>query len=182
MVLIDESGFQLQPLVRRTWAPKGQTPVMANWDRHDRATAIAALAWTPATDTVEMFFELQSHNATATDFIGFLQRLHEELKRPLTIIWDRLGAHRKAARVLREIGVKWARFEWLPPYCPELNPVEHIWSTTKWGRLSNWPAEDIYHLAGGVHDDFTNQQTDDALLRGHFRAAGLGLDSVRRDQ
>jgi len=181
-VLIDESGFQLQPLVRRTWAPKGQTPVMANWDRHDRATAIAALAWTPVTDTVEMYFQLQPHNATATDFIEFLHRLHEELKRTLIVIWDRLSAHRKAARLLRELGVKWAQFEWLPPYCPELNPVEHIWSTTKWGRLCNWPAKDIYDLAGGVHDDFTIQQTDKALLRSHFRAAELDLGSVRRRQ
>lgn len=42
--------------------------------------------------------------------------------------------------------------------------------------------EDIYNLAGGVHDDFTIQQSDKALLRGHFRAAGLDLDSVRRGQ
>ncbi len=129
-----------------------------------------------------MFFQLQSHNATATDFIEFLHRLHEELKRTLIVIWDRLGAHRKAARVLRELGVKWAKFEWLPPYCPELNPVEHIWSRTIWCRLCNWPAEDIYDLAGGVHDDFTSQQTGETLLRSHFRAAGLNLDLVRRRQ
>lgn len=27
MVVIDETGFMLQPVVRRSWAPRGQTPI-----------------------------------------------------------------------------------------------------------------------------------------------------------
>lgn len=172
-MLIDESGFQLQPLVRRTWAPQGETPVMANWDRHDRITAITALTWTPTTDRRTMFFELQDHNATAIDFVCFLHQLHEEQKRPLIVIWDRLAAHRKAARVLKALDVRWATFEWLPPYCPQLNPVEHVWSTAKWGRLCNWPAEDRHALADGILDELVLQSLDKRLLQNHFRHAGL---------
>ncbi|WP_390072407.1 transposase [Blastopirellula marina] len=75
-----------------------------------------------------------------------------------------------------------AKFEWLPPYCPELNPVEHVWPTTKWGRLYNWPAEDFYNLAGGVHEDFDDQAASEDLLHSHFRSAGLALNSSRRCQ
>jgi len=42
-VFLDESGFFLTPTVRRTRAPRGQTPVLAAWDRRDRLSAIRAL-------------------------------------------------------------------------------------------------------------------------------------------
>ncbi|UUO09239.1 transposase [Blastopirellula sp. J2-11] len=168
--------------MRRTWAPQGATPVMRNWDRHDRVTALAALCWTPINCRVQLHFQLLNHNATAEDFVEFLQMLHQQLQRKLIIVWDRLGAHRKAARAFRTLKIPWAKFEWLPPYCPELNPVEHVWSTTKWGRLCNWPAEDIYDLAGGVHEDFDAQAASEDLLRSHFRSAGLVLNCLRRRQ
>ena len=47
-MLIDESGFFLNPLVRRTWAPKGKTPVLPSWGRHrDKVSVIAALSVAP---------------------------------------------------------------------------------------------------------------------------------------
>jgi hypothetical protein len=44
-VFIDETGFLLSPLVRRTWAPCGQTPVVRPRTRHQRrVSAIGGLA------------------------------------------------------------------------------------------------------------------------------------------
>jgi hypothetical protein len=43
VVFLDESGFMLQPLARRSWAPRGQTPVIRCWDRRDRLSVIAAI-------------------------------------------------------------------------------------------------------------------------------------------
>ncbi len=40
VVFLDESGFQLTPSVRRTFAPRGQTPVLSCWDRRDQISAI----------------------------------------------------------------------------------------------------------------------------------------------
>ena len=165
----------LQPLLRRTWAPRGQTPIMKAWDRHDRLTAIAGLSLTPKRRRCELYFELLPHNAKAEDFIAFLINLRAEIRRPLTIIWDRLSAHRKAARFFTELGCPWIRFIYLPAYCPDVNPVEHIWATTKWGQLSNWPAPDIESVGERVSFDFTRQSANQALLRGHFRQAGLKL-------
>lgn len=88
--------------------------------------------------------------------------------------WDRLGAHRKAARALQQLGAKWITFEWLPPYCQELNPVEHIWSTAKWGRLCNWPAADIAEMEAGILDELVEQSLDGSLLESHSRQVGLG--------
>ncbi len=47
IALVDESGFMLQPVVRRTWAPRGETPVHRSWDRHDRLSVISAITVSP---------------------------------------------------------------------------------------------------------------------------------------
>lgn len=175
-MLIDESGFMLQPLMRRTWAPRGQTPVMPAWDRHDRLTAITALTLTPRRGKCDLHFQLQRHNAKADDFFWFLLELHREVKRPLLVVWDRLAAHRKCQRYCRELGLDWIGFEYFPPYCPDLDPVEHVWCTTKWGRLANWPAPNLDELQDRVGDDLNLQAKDRRLLKRHFAWAGLSLD------
>ncbi len=44
IVFLDETGFVLQPLNRRTWAPAGSRPQQYAWDRHDRLSVIGSLA------------------------------------------------------------------------------------------------------------------------------------------
>ncbi len=130
VVFIDESGFMLQPLLRRTWAQRGRTPVFDQWDRHDRTSVITALALSPKRRRVRMFFRLLDHNAKADDFIWFLNDLRLEIRRKLHVVWDNLGAHRRAENFLRTVDCQWACFHRLPAYAPELNPVEHVWSTS----------------------------------------------------
>lgn len=56
LVLVDESGFMLQPVVRRTWAPAGQTPIHYTWDRHDRLSVIAAITVSPKQHRLDVYF------------------------------------------------------------------------------------------------------------------------------
>ena len=42
-MFLDESGFMLTPTVRRTLAPRGKTPILRGWDRHDRLSVIVGL-------------------------------------------------------------------------------------------------------------------------------------------
>jgi transposase len=175
VVLIDESGFMLQPLVRRTWAPIGQTPVLDQWDRHDRTSVITALALSRQRRRVRMFFRLLDHNATADDFIWFLNDVRLELGRKLHVVWDSLGAHRKAENFFRTISWPWARFHRLPAYAPELNPVEHVWTTAKWGRLANAPPDGLDQMRDTVQLELSRQANEQQLLKAHFRWAGLDL-------
>jgi transposase len=175
---IDETGFMLQPLVRRTWAKRGQTPLLKAWDRHDRMTAITALVLEPhrTTRKFRMYFQLQRRNANHETLFWFLVHLRRELKNPLVVIWDRLGAHRKAERHFAKLEIPGISFESLPAYCPKLNPIEHVWSTTKYGRLANWPAPSITELETRLQQEFNQQKTEQQLLRGHFEWAGLSLE------
>ena len=165
----------LQPLVRRSWAEQGQTPVLEHWHRHDRLSGITALTLSPGRRRVSMYFQLLDHNAKAEDFAWFLEYLHQEVGRKMWIVWDNLGAHRKAESVLAQHHCRWAHFEHLPPYSPELNPVEHVWTTAKWGRMANAPPEDTQQLHDNVHETLTGQANETQLLKAHFRWAGLDL-------
>ncbi len=42
LAFLDESGFLLIPTVRRTWAPRGQTPLLYHSYRRDRISTTAA--------------------------------------------------------------------------------------------------------------------------------------------
>jgi len=106
---------------------------------------------------------------------GFLEYLHQEVKRKMWIVWDNLSAHRKAEAVLEQHNCRWAHFEHLPPYSPELNPMEHVWTTAKWGRMANAPPDDTQQLYDNVHETHTGQANETQLHKAHFRWAGLDL-------
>ena len=52
----------LQPVVRRTWAPRGQTPILRQWDRRDRLSTISALTVAPRRRRIGLYRALYPHN------------------------------------------------------------------------------------------------------------------------
>src|SRR5579872_3135517 len=64
VVFLDESGFGLTPSVRRTLAPRGQTPVLEAWDRRDRISAISCITLSPRCGRPGLYFELLPVNKT----------------------------------------------------------------------------------------------------------------------
>jgi transposase len=175
LVFLDETGLMLQPLVRRTWAPRGQTPVLRSWDRHDRWSVMGALTVAPWALRLNFYFEFFDHNIQAENVCCFLRRLHHQLRRPLIVVLDRWGVHRKAVRLLQEQGVQWLRPQWLPAYAPELNPTEHVWNHTKWGDLANFIPDDAEHLRQAAYQSFVAQHHDPPRLNSCFRATQLVL-------
>ena len=175
IAFIDESGLMLQPVVRRTWSPRGRTPIIKSWDRHDRLSAISALTIPPLRRRLGLHFDVQDHNFRTPDIYRFLSSLLSKLQRPLTVILDRLSAHRGAARRLKARFGKRIKFEWLPAYAPELNPVEHVWGHTKHGDLANYVPEDIHALKGELSASLERKRGDGELLRSFFKQAELEL-------
>src|SRR3954447_15540380 len=101
VVFLDESGFQLNPSVRRTFAPRGETPVLEAWDRRDRISAISCVTLGPQLARAGLYFELLPPNRTAhaEEVVEFLEGLRRRLRGPFTVIWDRHGIHSKAKAV-----------------------------------------------------------------------------------
>jgi transposase len=172
---LDESGFMLQPVRRRTWAPSGQTPSQRAWDRHDRLSAIGLIGVSPLRRRLSLYFHLITNNADADEFIWLLYLLRRHYRHHVVVVWDRLGAHRSAAAYFEKHHPDWFTFEPLPSYAPELNPVEQCWNHTKYSDLPNFIPDDIDHLHEAVEASITEQGQDQNLLRSFFAYAELPL-------
>lgn len=161
----------LQPLIRRTWAPKGQTPVMYCWDRHDRLSVIAGLTVAHRRRRIGLYFAVHEKNISAEQVQDFMRGVQRQLRRSLIVIMDRAPIHRKAARVLQADG----RFdvEWLPSYAPDLNPVEHVWNHSKYGDLANFIPDDVGELEFAIECSLQETRACPALMRSCFHAAKL---------
>lgn len=163
----------LQPLVRRTWAPRGQTPVMYCWDRHDRLSVLAGVSMAARYARLGLYFAVHDHNITAEELEAFLRGVRRNLRRSLIVVLDRWSVHRKAARLLRD-DHRFA-FEWLPSYAPDLNPVEHVWNHTKYGDLANYVPENLTELECAVDGSLQEIRHTPELLRSCFHGAKLQL-------
>ena len=165
----------LQPVVRRTWAPKGQTPIQYSWDRHDRLSAITAITVSPLRHRFGLYFRIHRQNITSTEVMAFLTLLHNRMRRKVIVILDRLNAHRKAVRLLQTAHPDWFEVAWLPAYAPELNPVEMVWNHTKYGDLANFIPENLNHLHQAAAASLEHTRTQSQLIRSCFHHARLEL-------
>ena len=91
------------------------------------------------------------------------------MRRKLIVVWDRLGAHRKAAHLLRESHLGWFDFEFLPAYAPELNPVEQLWNHTKYSELANVIPQDVGDLRDLVECTIDENRRRKHLLKPFVR-------------
>ena len=174
-MFFDESGFLLQPLRRNTWAPRGHTPIHDAWARHNRLSAIGAISLAPWALRIGWYFQVLSHNVKTEDMVAFIKQLHRQLGRGLIIVIDRYQVHRAAVKRLEQEGCGWLHVEWLPPYAPELNPVEYAWNHTKYTDLANFIPDDIDHLRRAVSASFAVQRHDSWLKHSYFRSAHLSV-------
>jgi len=163
----------LQPLVRRTWAPKAQTPVMYCWDRHDRLSVVAGLSLSARACRIGLYFAIHQKNVTAEEVEEFLRQVQRSLGRKLIVVMDRWAVHRKTAKSL--FGDERFWIEYLPPYAPDLNPVEHVWNHTKYGDLANYVPDDVLDLELELDWSIDQASKRPELLRSFFHAAELTL-------
>ena len=165
----------LQPTVRRTWAPKGQTPIHYSWDRRDRLSVISAISLSPQRCRLGLYFEVFDHNITAEQAEPFVADLLNHFQRGIILVWDRWSVHRSAARRLRERFSRRLQIEWLPAYAPDLNPTEQVWNRTKYVELPNYIPDDLTTLEKKVRQCLGRQRKQTRLLRSHFKHAKLKL-------
>jgi transposase len=178
VVFLDESGFGLTPSVRRTLAPRGQTPVLECWDRRDRISAISCITLSPLEGRPGLYFDLLPVNRTvhAEEVVAFLKALRRQLRGPFTVVWDRHGIHSKSRLVKAFLAAHSdIVVEDFPGYVPDLNPDEWVWGWTKHGRLSNlaaWDSDELWDHAVMALIDLKFQPK---LLNAFLKEAGIPM-------
>ena len=139
----------MSPVVRRTWSPLGKTPVLKHKTRsYKKISAIGGVSIRYSGKTPRIMFRLLAgRNAGSNEFIAFLKQLKQNIRGKIIVIWDRLPAHRsKKLSKWLSIHGKRISIEFFPPYAPELNPVEYLWSYLKFGSLANYCPQEIDEL------------------------------------
>jgi transposase len=131
--------------VRKTWAPRGQTPIIHHRYRHDRISVISGISLAPRRRRVGLYFQCHAKNIRHDEVCEFLRYLLRHLRGHVILIWDNASIHK--GEPIREICRRFPRLhlERLPPYAPQLNPDEAVWADAK-GRLANGRPDDITAL------------------------------------
>jgi putative transposase len=178
IVFIDEAGFLMGPLVRRSWSPRGHTPVLMQRGRSRRkVSVIGALVISPRRRRVRGYFGvLPDANFDGQSILAFLKQLRRAQRAPIALIWDRLQAH------LVEPVSGWlthprrcVRAHLLPPYAPELNPVELMWGYAKTNPLANFAPLELDDLVMQTQLATFAMGDDEPLLRSFLQHCPLSL-------
>lgn len=127
----------------RTYAPRGQTPVLRVPLTRDHLSVISAI-----TPTGRLFLMVQERAYRSVDVVRFLGHLLRHIPGKLLVIWDGSPIHRgqPVKDFLAQGGAERIHLERLPGYAPELNPDEGIWNALKRVELRNVCCRDLQHL------------------------------------
>ena len=121
-----------RPTRARTWAPRGETPLLHETFNWKSLSIIGGLAlwW--------FYFQMHKGSIKGPQVIEFLQHLQRHIPGKMLILWDGATIHRSLlvknylASTRRRVVV-----ERLPAYAPELNPVEYMWGHLKTHEIAN---------------------------------------------
>ncbi len=173
----DESGASLLPVTRRTWAPRGVTPVLCHHFKWKRASMAAALCYGSHGGGASLAFHHQLGAYNTQTLIGALGELRGALGgQKATLLWDGLPAHRSlamAAWLRRQRS--WLVVERLPGYAPELNPVEALWSNLKGVELANLAGDTLKEVTAAVERGIHRIRSTHYLAYSFLRHCGLSL-------
>lgn len=162
------------PTVRRTWAPRGQTPVLRHWQRRDKISVISGISVSPVRHCLGLYYQWHHHNIRQAEVCAFLRHLLRHLRGPVVVLLDRARLHR--AQSVRALCRRVPRLhlESFPAYAPELNPDEGVWTLTK-AQLANACPDDRDALALDVIEALESCRRSPAKLRGCVWHSGLSL-------
>lgn len=175
IVLIDETGILMRPLVRRSLAPRGQPMVVRYQSKHRQKISVQGGLVLSEDGQVEAL-RCRMHEDSYVDgqkTAEFLGKLLAEFDGPLIVVWDRGNMHK--GPFVRELLEQFPRLslEELPSYCPDLNPIEWLWSWIKYCRLANFCPRDLRHLSSQLAGTLVRGAENTNLLENFVRAAGL---------
>jgi putative transposase len=120
----DESRFGLHTQSRRCWALRGQRVVLAREQRYEWEYVYGAV------EVVEGLAQFRYVPSVSLELsCGFLQQIADsDPHAEHVVIWDQAGFHPRAGDAHLPARIHLLP---LPPYSPELNPVEGLWDQTQ---------------------------------------------------
>ncbi|MGL4551196.1 MAG: IS630 family transposase [Gemmataceae bacterium] len=178
LMLLDESGLLMAPLLRRSWARRGHPAESRHKAGHREKVSVAGALWlSPSRGRLGLAYQtLIDGFFNDGEVAAFLQAVRGRSRQPLVVIWDRGPMHEGDA--IEELLDRWQGrlgLEPLPPYSPQLMPVECLWRSLKYCRSCNFAPRDARHLNEVVARELNAISKDQILLRSFFHLSDLPL-------
>lgn len=172
LVFVDESGFYLLPAILKTYAPRGQTPILKVFQTRDHLSVMSGI-----TPQGWLFTRTRYDALNGSDSVHFLKHLHSQVARKLLVIWDGSPIHRntEVKDYLANGAAKYIHLERLPAYAPDLNPDEGTWHHLKRVELSNVCCLDLENLHSQLNLAIFRLRRKPYLVQSFFAQAGLSL-------
>jgi transposase len=163
--------------VRRSWAPRGQPPVLVHTFNWKKASMAAALCYGVRGGGAQLAFYVTPGSYDTDRLIEVLKQLRRFLGgEKATLLWDGLPAHRSTA-MCRWLNSQrsWLVVERLPAYAPDLNPVEGLWSSLKAVELANLATSSLGEVIQQAHRGIERVRRTPHLPYSFLRHAGLSV-------
>ncbi len=172
-VFFDEFGFSFQEPLGRTWAPRGQPPIIRRLTRYRREISTAVGLTLSGKIYLRHFF----HSIRRKDVAAALQHIRRHLAAGFILIWDRAPTHR--AKVVQAYLAAHPEIivEWLPSYAPDLNPEEYCHGNVK-QHLKNILPEDKFVIRKLLNAEFARIRRHPELILSFFHHAGLRVKQL----
>ncbi|MEV4252204.1 transposase [Spirillospora sp. NPDC049652] len=165
--------------------PPRTHPVITVRGRSQRRISIAALCCYKPGERSRLIYRPKRHpdhktakrrSFTWLDYRDLLIAAHARLDGPIVLVWDNLNVHRD--RRLRAFidASDWLTVIYLPPYAPDLNPVEGIWSLLRRSSQANTHFTSPDHLMRALRHGLRTIQYRPELINGCLIATGLPHD------
>lgn len=180
----DEAGQTLRPPKARTWGRRGRTPTVAVSGKGSGRVSVAGLVCFRPGQRSRLIYRTVVHRGrkgerrsfSEADYAALLDAAHQQLGGPIVVCWDNLNTHVSTA--MRELveARDWLHVIRLPPYAPDLNPVEHVWSHVKRG-LGNLIVRGVDQLVAVVKNRLKRIQYRPELIDAFLAHTGLDLNA-----
>jgi transposase len=163
----DESTLQLCANIVKTYAPKGETPVLTLQDTKGYQHVCLASS---ISEKGKMFFDIRENSFKGAGIISYLTKLLESTTRKILLIWDNASWH-KSEETKKFLNSKLGKRLWvahIPPYSPEFNPDELVWANLKRVQIPNRTAKNVKELKIIAYEGMTKIQNSIELVKSFF--------------
>lgn len=165
----DESAVRLLPCLCRTYAPSGNTPILKCDAKNKAYVSVSGVI----TAQGKSYFEVREQEGfKQKGLTRFLDKARKALRKNLLLVWDNAPCHK--SKTVKEYLSRQDQQNpkiWManiPPYSPELNPIEQLWAYLK-KKLENQFFKTTRELKVAVVKELDQIKKNRKLIMSFFR-------------
>lgn len=155
----------------RTWAPKGETPLLRCSAKRTRLSTIGGI-----TPEGRIYFRVHDKTIKSGQIVEYLSRLLQQIPGHIVLVWDNGSTHTShETKAFLERARERLTVFYLPPYFPKLNPTEYLWTYIKWAKLKGYCPMGIPELKRKLHGCVRSLGCDRRQVRSFFTVSPLPI-------